>query len=121
MANQVELQSLLEELLESRNVYYMPPENLKMKYDAIRYVKTDIRVDYASDSAYAMRDRYELTVISRLPFLSRSLSINSFSFDASRRVRLYVSLNMLPMLVVFTITSWQFLVYSAKISSKITV
>lgn len=67
MSDQVELQSLLEELLESRNVYYMPPENLKMKYDAIRYVKTDIRVDYASDSAYAMRDRYELTVISKLP------------------------------------------------------
>ena len=67
MADRLELQSLLEELLGSRNVYYMPPEGVKMQYDAIRYVKQTIRKDYANDGAYAMRDCYELTVIAKLP------------------------------------------------------
>lgn len=67
MADRLELQSLLEELLGSRNVYYMPPEGLKMQYDAIRYAKQNIRKDYADDVAYSMRDMYELTVIAKLP------------------------------------------------------
>lgn len=67
MADRLELQSLLEELLGSRNVYYMSPESVKMQYDAIRYVKSNIRKDYANDGAYAMRDQYELTVIAKLP------------------------------------------------------
>lgn len=67
MADRLELQSLLEELLGSRNVYYMPPEGTKMKYDAIRYVKSNIRKDYANDGTYSMRDVYELTVIAKLP------------------------------------------------------
>ncbi len=67
MDKRFELQSLLEELLGSRNVYYMPPESVKMQYDAIRYVKRDIVKDYANDGAYTMRDMYELTVIAKLP------------------------------------------------------
>lgn len=67
MADRLELQSLLEELLGSRNVYYMPPENTKMKYDAIRYAKQNIRKDYANDGAYSMKDLYEITVIAKLP------------------------------------------------------
>ena len=67
MADRLELQSLLEELLGSRNVYYMPPESVKMQYDAIRYSKSNIRKTYASDIAYSMKDCYELIVISKLP------------------------------------------------------
>ena len=67
MANRLELHSLLKELLESDNVYYMPPEGIKMHYDAIRYTKQNIVKDYASDGVYAMKDMYELTVIAKLP------------------------------------------------------
>lgn len=67
MADRLELQSLLEELLESRNVYYMPPEGTKMQYDAIRYAKQNIRKDYANNGAYSMKDEYELIVIAKLP------------------------------------------------------
>lgn len=67
MADRLELQSLLEELLGSRNVYYMPPESVKMQYDAIRYVKQNIRKDHANDGAYSMKNMYELTVIAKLP------------------------------------------------------
>lgn len=67
MADRLELQSLLEEMLGSRNVYYMPPESIKMQYDAIRYAKQDIRKVHANNGAYSMKDMYELTVIAKLP------------------------------------------------------
>lgn len=67
MADRLALQSLLEELLGSRNVYYMPPETVKMQYDAIRYVKSTIKKTYANNGAYSMKDCYELTVIAKLP------------------------------------------------------
>lgn len=67
MADRLDLQGLLEELLESRNVYYQPPESIKMQYPAIRYSKKSIQSVYANNSKYLMRDCYELIVISRKP------------------------------------------------------
>lgn len=67
MAERLDLQSLLEELLGSRNVYYKPPESIKMQYPAIRYSKKKIESVHANDSKYLMRDCYELIVISRTP------------------------------------------------------
>lgn len=67
MADRLDLQSLLEELLESRNVYYQSPESVKMQYPAIRYSKKKIETVHANDSKYLIRDCYELIVISRKP------------------------------------------------------
>ena len=67
MAERLDLQSLLEELLGSRNVYYKPPESTKMQYPAIRYSKKKIESVHANDSKYLMKDCYELIVISRTP------------------------------------------------------
>ena len=43
MGTRIELQSKLEELLGSRQVYYQPPETVKMEYPAIVYSKSNIR------------------------------------------------------------------------------
>ena len=67
MARRLELQSKLEELLGSRNVYYQPPESIKMEYPAIRYSKTDIISTFADNKAYNKRDCYEIIVIDRKP------------------------------------------------------
>lgn len=67
MADRLDLQGLLEEMLGSENVYYMPPESKKMQYDAIRYSKKNIRTDYANNAIYRMKDCYELVVIAKLP------------------------------------------------------
>lgn len=67
MANRLDLQSKLEELLESSNVYYNPPASMKMEYDAIRYTKKDIQSRFANDRAYSLLNCYEITVISRTP------------------------------------------------------
>lgn len=67
MANRLDLQSILEEMLGSRNVYYQPPESTKMQYDAIKYSKKNITSTYANNAKYSMMDSYELVVISERP------------------------------------------------------
>ena len=67
MASRQELQSKFEELLGSRNVYYQPPTNLKMEYDAIRYSLSTRKEQYANDTKYLKTKCYEGVVISRKP------------------------------------------------------
>ena len=67
MANRLDLQTKFEELLGSRNVYFDPPESLKMQYDAIRYSRSKIENTYASDSVYGQHNRYEVVVIYKNP------------------------------------------------------
>lgn len=84
MADRIELHSLLEELFDSKNVYYQPPENVKMEYDAIRYSKKNIKPTYADGEKYLMKDYYEITVISRRPdnpIIKKLLSLPYCSYD----------------------------------------
>ena len=84
MADRLELHSVLQELLGSSNVYYQPPESIKMQYDAIRYSKKTIDSKYANDRKYSMTDCYELIVISRLPdnpIIKKLLSLPYCSYD----------------------------------------
>lgn len=67
MATREELQITLETLLKSRNVYYNPPQNLEMKYDAIRYSLSNIRSNYANNIKYSNMNCYDLIVISKRP------------------------------------------------------
>lgn len=67
MGTRIELQSLLEELLNSENVYYQPPENLKIKYPAIIYSKGKIDKKNADNIGYRLTTRYDLIVIDRRP------------------------------------------------------
>lgn len=84
MADRLELHSVLQELLGSSNVYYQPPESIKMQYDAIRYSKKSIDSKYANDRKYSMIDCYEIIVISRLPdnpVIKKLLSLPYCSYD----------------------------------------
>ena len=67
MATRVDLQNVLEELLGSRNVYYQPPESLKMNYPAIVYTRKTIDNSYANNSVYKQNYAYEITVIDKNP------------------------------------------------------
>ena len=62
-----ELQALLEELLGSKNVYYQPPESIKMKYPCIRYEKSDEPSRFADDTQYMRFRRYDVTVMTKDP------------------------------------------------------
>lgn len=84
MPDRLDLQSLLEELLGSRNVYYQPPESIKMQYDAIRYSKSTITSRYANNNKYSMKDCYELIVISKRPdnpVIKKLLALPYCSYD----------------------------------------
>lgn len=61
------LQTKLEELLGSRNVYYQPPETVRMQYDAIRYSLGTPEARFANDKRYTHLTCYDLIVISRKP------------------------------------------------------
>lgn len=63
MASRLELQTELEEILGSRNVYFQPPESVKMKYPAIRYSLSSIENIYADNLAYKQTKAYELILI----------------------------------------------------------
>ena len=67
MASRLNLQKLLEDILGTRNVYFDPPEPVKMQYDAIRYSRSKIQNTFANDSVYKQDDRYEVIAIYRNP------------------------------------------------------
>lgn len=67
MERRLKLQSKLEELLGSRNVYFQPPSTVNMQYDAIRYSEGVPDDRFANDKRYSSMSCYDVIVISRLP------------------------------------------------------
>lgn len=67
MADRLDLQAELEELLGSRNVYYQPPASVRMQYPAIVYSRSNIDNNFADDSVYMQSHFYEVTVIDEDP------------------------------------------------------
>lgn len=59
----LELQAKLEQILGTRNVYFQPPENLKLVYPCIIYSRSNIRRINADDKMYIGRKRYSVIVI----------------------------------------------------------
>ncbi len=63
----LQLHELLCEVLGSRNVYFQPPESIKMQYPAIVYNLDDIQNFYADNGNYLSERRYQLTLIDEDP------------------------------------------------------
>lgn len=92
MASELKLQNKFEELLGSKNVYYQPPESLRMSYPAIRYSKKKPDVRYANDKKYSKMDCYEVIVMDHVPdnpVIEQILDLPYTSYDRS-----YVSDNL---------------------------
>ena len=67
MASRLDLQILLENLINSRNVYFQPPESVKIKYPAIVYELDNINNVHADNGIYSSYKRYSVTVIDQDP------------------------------------------------------
>lgn len=67
MGSRLELQTLLENLLGSRNVYFQPPSSVSMKYPAIVYSLNDVVNSHANNSVYSQSIAYTVTVIDKNP------------------------------------------------------
>lgn len=84
MSNRTDLQAKLERILGSRNVYYQPPESVKMNYPAIVYSRSDINSKYADNKSYLRTNRYEIIVIDKRPdndAIDKILELPLSSFD----------------------------------------
>lgn len=61
------MQTKLETLLGSRNVYFAPPESVKMKYPCFVYNYSRFSTRRANDKAYTVIPHYDVTYISKNP------------------------------------------------------
>lgn len=61
------LSKQLHDILGSDNVYYDPPESIKMKYPAIVYTRSKIDTREADNLKYLTHDRYTVTFIRKSP------------------------------------------------------
>jgi len=67
MGLRVDLQSLLEGILGSPNVYFQPPNNVQMAYPSIVYQRDQLAEHHADNQSYRRQTRYQVTVIDRDP------------------------------------------------------
>lgn len=67
MNNRIELQTMLENILGSRNVYFQPPENVKIKYPAIIYSRTRIDGRFANNNVYKLDHAYQVVYVHTNP------------------------------------------------------
>src|SRR6516162_5813784 len=63
MAQRLELQSRLTDILGSSNVYFQPPPSIQMAYPCIIYHRDDEDTRHADDIVYKSKKRYQVTVI----------------------------------------------------------
>lgn len=67
MGQRVDLHKKLCDILGTTNVYFQPPETIKIKYPCIIYERSSNNVKFADDNPYTTRRRYTLTVIDKDP------------------------------------------------------
>lgn len=97
----LELQTLLEELLGSRNVYYQPPSNKKMSYPCIRYSLDRYAENRADNLLYHNRVGYSVTYIDSKPNLEVPTKIHHLPLCRFTRAYAADNLNHYAYLLYF--------------------
>lgn len=88
----LKLHTKLVDILGTKNVYYQPPENLKMDYPCIKYSIDNIESKYGNNKKYSMYNLYSIIVIDKKPdneAIKKILELPYSYFD-----RHYVSNNL---------------------------
>lgn len=67
MSKRIELHSKLVSILGSENVYFQPPESIKLKYPCIIYKREKFDPDFANNQKYSYLTRYQVITIDRDP------------------------------------------------------
>lgn len=65
--NRLELHEKLCTILGSRNVYFQPPESIKLQYPCIIYSRSRYEKQNADNTAYTVLARYTVTVVYKDP------------------------------------------------------
>ena len=67
MARRIDLHNLLVDLLGSTNVYFQPPETVKIQYPCIIYNRVTNDTKFANRKPYAITRKYFVLVIDSNP------------------------------------------------------
>lgn len=67
MGSRLNLQTELENLLGTRNVYFQPPPSIKMNYPCIVYGRARINTIFADNNPYQLNNSYQVTYIDSDP------------------------------------------------------
>lgn len=67
MSSRLELHEILKNVIGNNNVYYQPPESIKMNYPAIVYSRDDIPHENADNITYKTNHVYTVTIIDANP------------------------------------------------------
>ena len=69
MSNRLDLHQIFKDIMpiDSKNVYYQPPESIKMNYPAIIYERSYINNSAANNKIYIQNKGYSVTVIDKNP------------------------------------------------------
>ena len=67
MGLRLSLHSKLCDLLGTRNVYFQPPESIKLSYPCIVYSRDSVSTTFADNNPYSHTKRYAVMVISKDP------------------------------------------------------
>jgi hypothetical protein len=67
MAQRLDLQAILVELLGTGNVYFQPPASISMSYPCIVYKRDNLISKPADNFPYLRKKRYQITVIDSDP------------------------------------------------------
>lgn len=67
MNSREDFSAILHEILGSDNVYFQPPESIKLKYPCIIYRKSTVLKANANNRAYKLDNGYGVTVIDKNP------------------------------------------------------
>lgn len=65
--DRVDLHYMLVDMLGSSNVYFQPPESLKLKYPAIIYGLSDVPKLDADNDIYSYNKEYQIIVVDEDP------------------------------------------------------
>ena len=67
MGQRLDLQTILEAVVGSRNVYFQPPASVTMQYPCIVYARDADDAKFAGDTLYGHKKRYQVSVIDKNP------------------------------------------------------
>lgn len=67
MTSRIDLHEELVRILGSNNVYFQPPESIKLKYPCIVYTKTSMPKVNADDGMYKINTGYKVVYVHKDP------------------------------------------------------
>lgn len=98
MASRLNLHAELIAVLASidvnpQNVYFQPPESIRLKYPCIIYKQSSGRTRFADNNPYTFEELYEVMIIDRDPDTKIPRAV-AMHFQQSRNVRNFVHDNL---------------------------